>query len=339
LHGYSVFRIILLTLLCALPCLAFSQISEKEFSIQSTDSTASNPVDSVKDITNDSTLIAENDSVAADSISPESTSVLDYVVEYDATDSILVNPITNVVTLYNDAVVVYGDIKLKAGFIILDLEKDEIYARGIPDSTGKVIQKPIFTEKGKDYQTDTMRYNFRTQKAKIYKVITAESEGFLHGDQIKKNGEVYFMKKGYFTTCSHEDPHFKIQTNKAKVIPGEKIITGAAYLEVNEVPTPLILPFGFFPTQEERASGIIIPTYVNNQQRGLGIRGGGYYFALSDYYDLQLIGEIFTRGGYGLNAISNYAKKYRYNGKFTLGYNVLRIGEERFAEFEPFQVS
>jgi hypothetical protein len=281
------------------------------------------------------------DSTAIDSVVVPAgkASVLDHIVDYHAEDSIVVDPIANVVYLYNEAVVTYGDIKLQAGFIKLNLDADELYAKGIPDSTGRITQKPIFTEADKNYQTDTIRYNFRTQKAKIYKVITAESEGFLHGDQIKKDGEVYFMRRGYFTTCSHEDPHFKIQTNKAKVIPGKKIITGPAYLEVSEVPTPLLLPFGFFPTQEERASGIIIPTYANNQVRGLGLVNGGYYFALSEYYDLQLVGEIYTRGGFGMRGLSSYAKKYKYNGNVTVGYNVLILGEERFAEFEPFQIN
>jgi lipopolysaccharide assembly outer membrane protein LptD (OstA) len=329
LHGFSGFSIILFTLLSSFTAPVFCQ------GLPGADTT------STAVLRADSTVAVAADSSATDSLpaTPKKKGVLDDIVNYNAEDSIVVDPITNWVHLYNDAVVTYGTIKLTAGYILLDLEKDELFAKGIPDSTGKMIQKPVFTEDGKDYQTDTIRYNFKSQKAKIYKVITAESEGFLHGSQIKKSGEVYFLKQGYFTTCSHEEPHFKIQTGKAKVIPGKKIITGPAYLEVSDVPTPLVLPFGFFPTQEERASGIMIPTYVNNRQRGLGLAKGGYYFNLSEYYDLQLTGEIYTRGGWGLQGLSNYNKRYRYNGQFSMGYNVLQIGEERFAEFEPFSIN
>jgi hypothetical protein len=333
LHRFSGFKIILLTLFLGSSQALWAQVEESD-TLGALAPVSQEIVDSLE-------LKSAGDSTLVDSsfVPPGKESVLEFVVDYHAEDSMVVDPVTNTVYLYNEAVVVYGDIKLQAGYIRLDLNRDELFAQGLPDSTGKIGQKPIFTEAGKDYQTDTIRYNFRTQKAKIYKVITAESEGFLHGAQIKKAGDVYFMRKGYFTTCSHEEPHFKIQTNKAKVIPGKKIITGAAYLEVSDVPTPLVLPFGFFPTQEERASGIIIPTYVNNQVRGLGIQGGGYYLAINDYYDLQLVGEIYTRGGYGARGISNYAKKYKYNGRVTLGYNVLKLGEERFADFEPFQIN
>lgn len=241
---------------------------------------------------------------------------------------------------YNQAVLIYENIKLEAGFIQMDMENKVVFATGFRDSTGAIVQRPIFTEEGKVYRTDTMRYNFETKKAKIKQVITQEGEGFLHGEQVKKIDEkVLYIRNASFTTCSHEHPHFSIQTIKSKIISGDRIITGPAYLEVADVPTPLVLPFGFFPTQAKRASGILIPTYGNNLEQGYFLRDGGFYWAINDYLDATFRGRIFSFGGWGLDGLSNYTKRYRYNGNVALSYNRIIIGKPNFEPFGRYQDS
>jgi len=263
-----------------------------------------------------------------------SKSMLDYDIVYDALDSIPSSPDNSTIELYNQGVITYGTMKIEAGYIRIEFENSEIYASGLRDSTGAMQQKPIFTEAGKTYRADEMRYNFETGKARINKVITQEGEGFLHGERVKKTGGAsFFVKNASFTTCSHEHPHFRIRTPKAKVIPGEKVVTQFAFLELFDIPTPLMLPFGFFPTTDKRKSGIIIPTYGSSQYRGYFLQNGGFYWAASDYFDLTLTGDIYTKGGYGLQAASGYRKRYKFNGNFNVSYNLLKFGRE---EFRPF---
>lgn len=262
--------------------------------------------------------------------------MLDYDIVYDALDSIPSSPDNNTIELYNQGVIEYGTMKIEAGYVRIEFANSEIYASGIRDSTGKMVQKPIFTEAGKVFRADEMRYNFETGKARINKVITQEGEGFLHGERIKKtNGNAFFVRNASYTTCSHEVPHFRIRTPKAKVIPGEKVVTQFAFLELLGIPTPLMLPFGFFPTTDKRKSGIIIPTYGSSQYRGYFLQNGGFYWAASEYFDLTLTGDIFTKGGYGLQAASAYRKRYKFNGNFNVSYNLLSFGREEFQEFVP----
>lgn len=271
-----------------------------------------------------------------DSLKPKPKSLLDYEIVYDAEDSIPTSLDYKTIELYNKGVVEYGGMKIEAGYIRIEFENTEIFAEGLPDSTGKITQKPIFTEKGKSYRADQMRFNFETKKARINKVITQEGDGFLHGEKIKKTGgDFFYVKNASYTTCSHEHPHFRIRTPKAKVIPGEKVVTQFAFLEMFDIPTPLMLPFGFFPTTETRKSGIIIPSYGSSQFRGYFLQGGGFYWAASDFFDLTLTGDIYTKGGYGLQAASSYKKRYKFNGNFNARYNLLRFGREEFQPFVP----
>lgn len=263
-------------------------------------------------------------------------SFLDFDIVYNAIDSMPSNLENNTIELYNQAVVEYGEMRIEAGYIRIEFDNSEVFASGLADSTGKMQQKPLFTEAGKTYRADQMRYNFESGKARINKVITQEGEGFLHGERIKKTtGQAFFVKNASYTTCSHEHPHFSIKTPKAKVIPGEKVVTQFAYLELFDIPTPLMIPFGFFPTTEKRKSGIIIPTYGSSQFRGYFLQNGGFYWAASDYFDLSLTGDIYTKGGYGLQASSAYRKRYRYNGNLNVRYNLLRYGLEEFEAFVP----
>ena len=278
-------------------------------------------------------------SLSTDSVYSATTNedgVLGSLVEYTATDSITGSIAEGFIYLYKDAYVKYEDFELKAGFIKVDFNHSEIYAEGIADTSGKIIQKPVFIESGKSYRADNMRYNFESKRAKIYKVITKEGDGFLHGEEVKKiNDNTFFVRKAAYTTCSHEHPHYNIVTAKAKVVGGDKVITRFAYLEILDVPTPLMVPFGFFPTSDKRKSGIIIPSYGSSQYRGFFLRGGGYYWAINDYLDFTMLGDIYSQGGYGLSANSNYRKRYAYSGNLTVSYNRISFGREEFQQYVP----
>ena len=259
---------------------------------------------------------------------------LESMVEYTASDSIVGSLAIGEAYLYNQAEVKYQDMTIKAGYIQINFDNSEVYATGLRDTSGAIVQKPIFTEAGKSYRADTMRYNFDSKKAKIKRVITKEGEGFLHGEDVKKvDDNTFYIKNAAYTTCSHEHPHFEIRTSKAKVIAGDKIVTKFAYIEVMDVPTPLMLPFGFFPTTEQRKSGIIIPQYGKNENRGYFLTNGGYYWAVNDYLDLTLTGDIYSQGGYGVGARSNYRKRYKYNGSMGFNYSKVKYGRVEFAEY------
>ena len=281
---------------------------------------------------------AVNDSTERDSlISP---SVLESMVNYHAEDSMAIMVAENKAYLYNKAHIDYGNVSLDAGYIELDWEKNEVYARGLPDSTGKIVQQPIFKQGEDTYETDEIRYNFSTNKALIKTVITREGESYLHGDVIKRQDEsTFYIKHTAFTTCNKRHPHFEVTTEKAKVIVGDRIITGPANLVVADVPTPVVLPFGFFPAQDRRASGFIIPTFNSHEGKGFGLVNGGYYFSLSDYVDLALTGEVYSRGGWGLRGYSNYRKRYAFTGTFEMRYNRTLIGDPRYQDYGRFEDS
>lgn len=259
---------------------------------------------------------------------------LESMVEYTASDSIVGSLAIGEAYLYNEAEVKYEDMTIKAGYIQINFDNSEVYATGLRDTSGAIVQKPVFTEGGKSYRADTMRYNFDSKKAKIKRVITKEGEGFLHGEDVKKvDDNTFYIKNAAYTTCSHEHPHFEIRSSKAKVIAGDKIVTKFAYLEILDVPTPLVVPFGFFPTTETRKSGIIIPQYGKNENRGYFLTQGGYYWAVNDYVDLTVTGDIYSQGGYGFGAKSNYRKRYKYNGNLGFDYSKIKYGRVEFYDY------
>ena len=284
---------------------------------------------------------ARIEGATVDTLQPRDTlmdaSVLKTLVNYNAEDSMAIMVAANKAYLYNLAHVDYGDISLDAGYIELDWEKNEVYARGITDSTGATVQRPVFKQADAIYETDEIRYNFSTSKAIIKSVITREGESYLHGSVIKRQDEsTFYIKNTSFTTCNKRHPDFHIVSKKAKVIVGDRIITGPANLVVGDVPTPIILPFGFFPAQDRRASGFIIPTYNVHEGKGFGLVNGGYYFSLSDYYDLSLTGEVYSRGGWGMRGYSNYRKRYAYSGNIEARYNHTIVGDPRYQDFGTY---
>lgn len=268
------------------------------------------------------------DSVALDSI-PAKDKPLDAPVSYHSTDS-MVWVMGGDASLFGESQVVYQNITLDAAIIRMQIDSSLVYADGVRDSLGEWIGTPVFTEGGTPYESTHMSYNIKTKKGYINHVVTQQGEGYMTSNDAKKgpDGE-YFIENGLYTTCDdHEDPHFGIRITRAKVRPGRDVVFGPAYLEVMGVPLPLAIPFGFFPfTNSDYASGIIMPTYGDEMARGFYLKDGGYYFAISDKMDMKLLGEIFTKGSWGLSSDVNYKKRYKYSGSFYASYLVTKVGD------------
>lgn len=232
--------------------------------------------------------------------------------------------------MYGDGQIDYGELKLTAADIELDMNTSEVYAVGREDSVGEVQGSPVFEEGGTSYESGTMRYNFKSKRGYITNVITQQGEGYLTGGTTKKtDGEDFYVENGRYTTCDdHECPHFYLQLTRAKVKPKKNIVTGPAYMVLAGLPLPLAVPFGYFPFSDKYASGVIVPTFGDDYNRGFYLSDGGYYFAINDYIDLALTGEIYTKGSWGLSAQSTYNKRYKYNGHFNLNYLKTINGEK-----------
>lgn len=294
---------------------------------------AQSPVDtSVTKITVDS-LSTDSTKIDSISIKQKKKGPIDLPIKYNAVDSIVYDIVNSKVYLYNKAEVFYGNINLKADYIIIDQIKKTVYAKGISDSTGKVTGKPIFTDAGQVYNSEEMSYNFETKKGKIKEVTTQEGQGYLLANDVKKNqyNEV-FIRDGKFTTCNLPHPHFYIALTKAKNIE-DKTVSGPAYLVVEDVPLPLALPFGFFPRKSGRSSGILMPEIGEDRELGFFLRNGGYYFGINDKVDLAIRADIFSKGSYGFSAFSRYNVRYKFNGNFTTTYNDRRFGEPNTSSY------
>lgn len=246
---------------------------------------------------------------------------LDNVVDFTAADSMVLIG-RNEAYMYGTSNITYGDIKLDANQIMMDMATSTVNAVGVPDSTGEVVGAPVFDDHGTLYESKTMDYNFKTGKGYITNIITQQGEGYLTGGVAKKlDDNTFYTQDGRYTTCDdHEHPHFWLQLTKAKVRPKKDVVTGPAYMVLAGVPLPLAIPFGYFPFSEKYSSGIIFPTFGDDYQRGFYLSNGGYYFAINDNIDMALTGEIYTKGSWGLQARSAYTKRYRYNGSFNISY-------------------
>lgn len=256
-------------------------------------------------------------------------SPLDGPVFYSAKDSMPFDTEKQRIYLYTGAKITYQDIVLTADYIEVDMATNTIYATGVTDSLGNKVGRPIFIEGDKKFQSDTMHYNFQTKKGYIKNLITEEDGGFLHSETTKRlPDESICIYDGKYTTCDLEHPHFYIHLSKAKVIPNDKIVSGRANLVIADIPTPLGIPFGFFPNQKKFTSGILFPEYGEEQNRGFFLRDGGYYFAFSEYFDLALRGDIYSRGTWGTKLHTNYKRRYRFNGGLDLKYYKNVVGDE-----------
>ncbi len=247
---------------------------------------------------------------------------VDKTITYSSKGYRITDLINKKVYLVQEAQVNYGDITLKADSIVLDMDTKTIFAIGRKDSTGKVQGSPNFKQGNEAFDSKELNYNFNTGKARVLNMTTKQEDGYLHSGVTKKFKDGTFsIGNSTYSTCDLSPPHFYVGFNKAKVIPGKKIITGPAYMVLEDVPLPLILPFGFFPIQTKRAaSGIIIPKIGQSFELGYSLREGGYYFAINDYIDLSLTGDIYTNGTWVLNAITNYSRRYKYSGRFAFNF-------------------
>ncbi len=238
------------------------------------------------------------------------------------------------VFLFGNAKVDYKDITLKAEYIVFDWKKNLITAIGVPDSTGKMIGDPVFIDGSQEFKAKKIIYNYHSKKGKIYELITKQGPGFFHGEEIKMmpDGNM-FGRKAMYTTCNHEDPHFEIAVNKVKVIPDKLLVAGRSMLVIAGMPTPLIAPFGLFPLNQNKKTGILFPEFGSDPIRGFNLRHGGYYFALGDYMDLALTGDIYSRGSWRANAASKYRTRYRFNGAVQIDFAETLNGDPLTKEF------
>ncbi len=281
----------------------------------------------------DSTLVVANDSIPNDSVA-EKRDDLEAPVVYQSQDSMVWYKNGNAY-LYGSGQVNYQQIELKANEITIDLETSTVYAQGTTDTLGVVKGRPVFADGPTPYESETMSYNFKSRKGLINNVTTQQGEGYMTSNTVKKGAnDEFYIRNGRYTTCEeHEHPHFYLSLTRAKMRPNQDIVFGPAYLVVADVPLPLALPFGFFPFTKDYSSGFIMPSYGDELERGFYLRDGGYYFAISDYVDLKLTGEIFTKGSWGANAISNYRKRYKYSGNVNLSYQVTKMGEKNMPDY------
>jgi len=259
---------------------------------------------------------------------------LDNPVDFSAKDSMVMAG-RNMAYMYGDGKVVYGNIKLDANEIEMNLDSTTVYAVGTVDSVGDLYGSPVFDDNGTTYEAKTMRYNFKTEKGFITDVITQQGEGYLTGGQSKKIDEnTIYIQNARYTTCDdHEHPHFWMQLTKGKVRPGKDAVTGPAYMVLAGLPLPLAVPFGYFPFSEKYSSGIIFPTFGDDYNRGYYLSNGGYYFAISQNMDLALTGEIYTLGSWGIRAQSAYLKRYKYSGNFNISYLKTITGDKGMPDY------
>ncbi|MGI0106501.1 putative LPS assembly protein LptD [Salinimicrobium sp. WS361] len=269
-----------------------------------------------------------------DSIKPKKEILADRVT-YTAEDYMRLSPRENRIYLYNNAEITYGDINITAGRIVLDNETNEVYAYGIIDTAGVYTQKPVFTQAQSVVRPDSIRFNFDSEKALVFNSRTEQGEFKVLGEITKReNDSVYYMKNVKFTTSPNEEnPDYYFYARRIKLVPDKKIVSGLVNMYIADVPTPLGLPFGYFPMTDEQTSGFIIPSFGDDNNRGFYLQNGGYYFAISDYVDLTVLGDYYTNGSYGLRMESSYAVRYRFRGNLSFRYEKLINSERGFPDF------
>ncbi len=286
------------------------------------------------------------ETVPTTSVNTKKKGAIDAPIHYKANDSIVFYGSGNGF-LYGEGNVRYEQarpIELKAGLIQMKMDSNTVFATGRLDSLGKLVELPVFKDNTDEYSSKELAYNFETRKGFIKGGITQQGEGYIVADKTKKmNEDEMCMQGGKYTTCDHHDhPHFYLQLTKAKVKPGSYIAAGPAYLVMEDVPLPLVIPFGFFPFTSSYSSGIIMPSYGDEMERGLFLKNGGYYFAINDYLDLEVTGEIYTKGTWGLQLGSTYTKRYKFNGNFRASYREDVYGEKDlpgYSKYNNFKVA
>ena len=275
-----------------------------------------------------------DDSIHADSINRQKSNGLNAPVEFASDDSLVYIAPTKQVRLYGNAKVKYENMNLESDKVRMALDSSLVHATGSADTTGKLTGSPVFTMGSDKYESDTMSFNFKTKRGFINNVYTEQEDGFLSSQHSKRDSSgVLYLEHGRYTTCDAPHPDFYIALSRAKVRPGKDVVFGPAYLVVADVPLPLAIPYGFFPFTKSYSSGFIMPSYGDESARGFYLRDGGYYFAINDKWDLKLLGEIYTKGSWGLSAASNYRKRYRYNGSFFFSYQNTKNGDKGMPDY------
>ncbi len=287
---------------------------------------------------------AVDDSLRQDSINRARPNGINSPVEFSAQDSLVYDASNKKAFLFGSSKVDYEEMKLESEIVHMDMDKSLVYATGVPDSTQKKGQRgtPVFNMGSDKYESDTINYNFKSKKGFIDNAYTEQQDGFLFSQHSKRDadGNLY-LEHGRYTTCDEEHPDFYIALSRAKVRPGKDVVFGSAYLVVADVPLPIAIPYGFFPFTKSYSSGFIMPSYGDENSRGFYLRDGGYYFAINDKWDLKLLGEIYTKGSWGLSAASNYRKRYRYSGSLFFSYQDTKTGDKGmpdFSEQESFKI-
>ena len=277
-----------------------------------------------------------DDSIRLDSLNRTKKNGIDAPVNYEAQDSMVYDALTKTAHLYGTSEVKYENMDLKSDRIRMSLDSSLVHATGTRDSTAKggIKGRPVFAMGSDSYDTDTIAFNFKTKKGLVRNAYTKQQDGFLTSEISKRNdnGDIY-LAHGRYTTCDKEHPDFYISLSRAKVRPGKDVVFGPAYLVVADVPLPFAIPYGFFPFTKSYSSGFIMPTYGDESARGFYLRDGGYYFAINDKWDLKLLGEVYTKGSWGISAASNYRKRYRYSGSFYFSYQDTKTGDKGMPDF------
>lgn len=277
----------------------------------------------------------KTDSIVTDTTQKKKREGLDAPVEYSAQDSITYDASSGLVSLFGNSNVSYQNMALKGENIQMSMDSNLVHAQGVIDTSGQWKGKPVFTQGSDKYESEKMSYNFKTKKGFISNVTTEQGEGFMRSEHSKRAADgTLYLEHARYTTCDDKNPHFYLSLSRAKVKPGKEAIFGPAYLVVADVPLPLAIPYGFFPFSKKYSSGFIMPTYGDETKRGFYLREGGYYFAISDYMDLKLLGEIYTKGSWGFSTELNYNKRYRYSGNFYLNYQNTIDGEKNMPDYE-----
>lgn len=273
------------------------------------------------------------DTTATDSVKKREPGI-DSPVDYVAKDSMVYEAGSGLAFLYGQAQVNYQDMQLNAAEITMNMDSSLVHAAGVPDTAGTLEGTPVYTQGSETYNSELMSFNFKTKKGFINNVATTQGNGYLQSTDSKRadDGTLY-LKDAKYTTCDAKHPHFYLALTRAKVRPGKETIFGPAYLVVEDVPLPLAIPYGFFPFNKKYSSGFIMPSYGDETSRGFYLRDGGYYFAINDYIDLKVLGEIYTKGSWGLSAETNYNKRYRFNGNFYISFLNTVTGEKNMPDY------
>ena len=271
---------------------------------------------------------------------PKSKSSLDAPVSYTAKDSITFDLLYNRANLFGNSHVGYQNLELTADVITIAMDSSIVHAEGRKDSIGEVIGKPLFRQGSEEYEPDRISYNFKTRRAFITNVYTKQGEGFMTTDESKRDSSgLMYLNGGKYTTCDAQHPHFYLKMSRAKVRPGKSVVFGPAHLVVEDVPLPLAVPYGFFPFSHSYQSGFIMPSYGDETERGFYLREGGYYFAINDYVDLKLVGDIYTKGSWGLSLSSNYKKRYKFSGSLYLSFQKTVFEDKSQPSVSDFKIT